>query len=131
MAAQEFQNALDQLQGCLSNVTLLSTSRLRALYLDIPPPQFLELQPLTQEEAQRLLCRVCPQLKDEPFMAEQLAKQCGSIPIALKVVANTIEQLEVTAEVCLLYNGHHWGRWLLVYCILVSGLCFMPECKES
>ncbi len=102
---QEFQNALSQLQACLSNVTLLSTSRIRALFLDMPS-QTLELQPLAQEEAQKLLCRVCPQLKEEPRMAEQLATQCGNIPIALKVVASTIEQHQVTAEVCLLYDHH-------------------------
>ena len=65
------------------------------------PVQVVEVQPLDAAKSQALLCSVCPELN--PTVAKQLAEQCGNIPIALKVVASTVQLQLTTAEVILRY----------------------------
>lgn len=94
---QEFQQALMEIQNCdiLSNRTmLLSTSRCRAV-LDTPVC-VMQMQPLTKADAQSLLVSLCPACSS---LALQLAEQCGNIPLALEVVAKTVQQELATAEV--------------------------------
>lgn len=99
--AQEFQMALNQLQACLGNVTALSTSRSGALFPSMPV-EVVEVQPLDAAQYPEL----------DPTVARQLAEQCGNIPIALKVVASTVELQLTTAEVTLPYANMY-----CIYCI--------------
>lgn len=118
---QEFQQALQDILTCQvepNRSVLMSTSRCRAT-LDTPP-SIMEMQPLSSADAETVLASLCPTLGDDCGVAKQLAEQCGNIPLALEVVANTIKQGGATAEVVLFVSATCCNMPCCNYCFLLQ-----------
>lgn len=96
MMLQALEEMLRTMLNLIPSLLVVTTSRPCIGFIDLPHEE-LKVDTLCSEDAEKLLTITAPELSKTS--AAMLARHCGNIPYALRIVGCTVEQRALTAQV--------------------------------